>query len=258
MGTEIKFVKMHGAENDFILFDEWEYTPPELNRDFIQGLCDRKAGIGADGVLILRKVSGFDFELLYLNSDGLEGSMCGNGARCALKRAEQIRGKSEFNFLAADGEHRGWVEDEIVKVTVFANSKINKLNTEGRDGFLVDTGSPHFVTDLLEGDAENLHAEGRKIRRSSVFKDGVNVDFIERKGEDIFVRTYERGVESETRSCGTGAVAVALTLMENSNSSLPLKLQFPGGILTVNESDRNGELILEGPTKKVFEGVLTI
>ena len=258
MGAEIKFVKMHGAENDFILFDEWENPPPELNGDIIKRLCDRRAGIGADGVLILKKAPGFDFELRYLNSDGSEGCMCGNGAMCALKRAEQYTGKSEFNFLAADGEHRGWVAEDIVRVTVFANSKINKLNADGRDGFLVDTGSPHFVTDLLEGDAENLHAEGRKIRQSSAFKDGVNVDFIERKGEDIFVRTYERGVESETRSCGTGAVAVALTLTEESNSSLPVKLRFPGGILTVDKSDRDGELILEGPTKKVFEGFLTI
>ncbi len=142
MGNKIKFIKMHGAENDFILFDEWEYPPPELSRDNIQRLCDRRAGIGADGVMILKKAPGFDFELRYLNSDGSEGSMCGNGARCALKRAEQIRGKSEFDFLAADGEHRGWVKDEIAKVTVYADSKIKKLNTVSFPGLrLIVIGS---------------------------------------------------------------------------------------------------------------------
>lgn len=254
MENKVNFTKMHGTENDFVLINGLSELPPELSESDVKKICDRKAGVGADGILIITEKPGYDFHMRYLNADGSEGGMCGNGARCVVKFAGELVNKSELKFSAADGEHRGWINNDLVSITINTNAEPEKCIVEGRDGYFIDAGSPHFVTDLNEVDEDNLIGVGRKIRYDSSFKNGTNVDFIKIKDNKVFVRTYERGVENETNSCGTGAVAVALVLNRTKSVDFPIELIFPGGRLSVKKSDAEGEVILEGAVKKVFQG----
>ena len=254
MGNKVEFTKMHGTENDFVLINGMSEPAPDLSETDVKKICDRRTGVGADGILIITEKPGYDFYMRYLNADGSEGGMCGNGARCAVKFAGELLSKSRLKFSASDGEHRGWVENELVRVTINANGEADKRVVDGRDGYFIDTGSPHFVTDLNDVDEDDLAAAGRKIRYDNSFENGANVDFLKIKDNKIFVRTYERGVEHETDSCGTGAVAVALVLNKTKSVDFPIELIFPGGMLSVNKSDIEGDLILEGAVKKVFQG----
>lgn len=245
---------MHGTENDFVVINSMLEPPPELDEKRVRKICDRRTGVGADGILIIKEKAGFDFHMRYLNADGSEGSMCGNGARCAVKFAGDLLNKSQLRFTAPDGEHRGWVDNDFVRVTVNTNAEAEKCIVNGRDGYFIDTGAPHFVTDLNEVDEDNLIEVGRKIRFDSSFENGSNVDFLKIKDNNFFVRTYERGVENETSSCGTGAVAVALVLNQTKSVDYPIELIFPGGRLSVDKSDVEDEVILGGAVKKVFQG----
>ena len=256
MANKVKFIKMHGTENDFVLINGISELPPDLSESDVKKICDRKAGVGADGILIITEKSDIDFHMRYLNADGSEGGMCGNGARCAVKFASELLNKSRLKFSAADGEHRGWVNDDLIYVTINTNAEAEKCIIDGRDGYFIDTGSPHFVTDLFDVDEDDLRGVGSKIRYDSSFKNGTNVDFLRIKNNKIFVRTYERGVENETNSCGTGAVAVALVLNQTKSVDFPIELIFPGGRLSVNKSDVEGEVILEGAVKKAFQGTV--
>ena len=254
MKNKFKFTKMHGTENDFVVINAMIEPPPELDDNKVREICDRRKGVGADGILIIQEKPGFDFHMRYLNADGSEGGMCGNGARCAVKFAGELLNKSELNFTASDGEHRGWVDDDSVRVTITANAEADKRLVDGREGYFIDTGSPHFVTALNEVDENDLIGVGRKIRFDSSFENGANVDFLNIKDNEFFVRTYERGVENETNSCGTGAVAVALVLNQTKSVDFPIELIFPGGRLSVDKSDIEGEVILGGAVKNVFQG----
>lgn len=254
MENKVKFIKMHGAGNDFVLINGMLEPPPEFDEIRVRKICDRRTGVGADGILIITEKPGYDFHMRYLNSDGSERGMCGNGARCALKFVSELLNKSQVKFTASDGEHRGWVDDDLVSVTINTNAEANKCIVDGRDGYFIDTGSPHFVTDLTKVDEDDLIGAGKKIRYDESFKNGTNVDFLRIKDNKIFVRTYERGVENETNSCGTGAVAVALVLNQTKSVDFPIELIFPGGRLSVDKSNIEGEKILEGAVKKVFQG----
>ena len=259
---QVHFVKYQGTGNDFIILDNRDNKYASITTDQIRRLCDRRLGIGSDGFMMLNQKAGYDFEMKYHNADGRESSMCGNGGRCIVKFAYQLGiHRSEYKFLAVDGEHLAEIDtDGIVSLKMIDVDKIKKQ----RGDFILDTGSPHYVklvNDVMELD---VYKKGRDIRYSKDFEqDGINVNFVEQAGEDkIIVRTYERGVEDETYSCGTGVVASALVCYHNENGFNEVEVKTLGGALSV-EFDRLDEekytnIWLCGPAEKVFEGNVEI
>ncbi len=252
------FYKYQGTGNDFIILynRNWSYTA--LTTDRVKYLCDRRFGIGADGLMLLNPHTGYDFEMKYYNADGRESSMCGNGGRCLVKFANDMGiKKSEYSFIAVDGPHLAEIDDDgVVSLKMKDVRDIEDFHGDS----LLDTGSPHYVkmvTDVMELDVVN---KGMDIRYSSDFtKEGINVNFVEQKRPDeIIVRTYERGVEDETLSCGTGVTASALANWHNEVGYNYVKVITKGGKLTVR-FDRNTDggfenIWLCGPAVKVFEG----
>lgn len=258
---KIHFYKYHGAGNDFIAIDN--RNPQSFSFEIIKALCDRHLGIGADGVLLLGPGSEqFDFTLDYYNSDGHIGSLCGNGSRCAVAFAHHLQMiQNKAVFKAFDGLHYGdYISDQDVSVTM------NDVNTISflEDGYVVDTGSPHFVTYIDDIHNYDVYNVGKKIRNDIRFPDGINVNFVSPIQDGIFVRTFERGVENETLSCGTGVTACAIVHTINQNhpdGAYRVKLYTTGGEFTVSLS-KNGthfsNIILQGPTQLVFEGSIEI
>ncbi|MBA3663756.1 MAG: diaminopimelate epimerase [Bacteroidetes bacterium] len=259
---QLNFYKYQGTGNDFILVDNRQHsitlTPEQINF-----LCDRRFGIGADGLMLLELEPGFDFKMVYFNSDGNQSSMCGNGGRCITAFASQLGLITDkCHFLAIDGPHEATLlQDGLVSLKM-ADVKEVEINT---DHYYLNTGSPHYVkavSDIKNFDVVN---EGKKIRYSERFKaEGTNVNFIERTDEGIFVRTYERGVEDETFSCGTGVTAAALVagmegMLTTKNHCLVKTL---GGNLEVKFEkvlDRNFYNIwLQGPAEFVFKGTIEL
>lgn len=252
------FYKYQGTGNDFIILDnrKWSYT--SLTTEQINHLCDRRFGIGADGLMLLNNKEGYDFEMKYYNADGREGSMCGNGGRCMVKFAYHLGiHRDIYKFLASDGEHEAEIDSNgIVSLKMQDVSVIE----ESHGDYILNTGSPHYVkivSDVMEMD---VFSKGMDIRYNSRFaKDGINVNFTEQQSDDtITVRTYERGVEDETFSCGTGVTAAALVNYHNSSGFNEVVVITKGGRLTV-EFDRVGEdqyrnIWLCGPADKVYEG----
>ncbi len=181
-------------------------------------MCDRRFGIGADGLMLLNEKTGYDFEMIYYNSDGKEGSMCGNGGRCMVKFAYHLGiHRNTYNFTAVDGSHVAEIDtDGIVSLKMKDVTKVRKFHGD----FILDTGSPHYVkmvTDVMNID---VYKKGHDIRHSKEFEEeGINVNFVEQMADvdKIIVRTYERGVEDETYSCGTGVTAAALVCFHNEN-----------------------------------------
>lgn len=256
--NQMHFFKYQGTGNDFIILDNrnWSYTA--LTTERIKFLCDRRFGIGADGLMLLNPHTGYDFEMKYYNSDGRESSMCGNGGRCLVKFAYDIGiKKNEYSFIAVDGPHLAEIDDNGAVSLKMKN--VGEID-EFQGDFLLDTGSPHYVkmvTDVMELDV--VH-KGMDIRYSSDFaKEGINVNFVEqRRPDEIVVRTYERGVEDETLSCGTGVTASALACFHNEAGHNYVKVTTKGGKLTVR-FDRTADGAYEniwlcGPATRVFEG----
>ena len=254
----LHFFKYQGTGNDFIILDNrnWSYT--SLTKERIRLLCDRRFGIGSDGLMLLNPHPGFDFEMKYYNADGGESSMCGNGGRCLVKFAyDQGVRKNEYNFIAVDGPHLAEIDDQgIVSLKMKDVSGISEV----RGDFILDTGSPHYVTMVSEVMDLDVYQKGMDIRYSSEFaKEGINVNFVEQKRPDeIIVRTYERGVEDETLSCGTGVTASALASYHNEAGYNYVKVNTKGGKLTVrfyrNDNGSFENIWLCGPAAKVFEG----
>jgi diaminopimelate epimerase len=198
-------------------------------------MCHRKFGIGADGLILLELEPGADFKMVYFNSDGNESSMCGNGGRCIVSFAKSLGlCKEKTFFLAADGLHEALIdENEMVSLKML---DVNEIEI-GTDYFYLNTGSPHYIK--LVNDIENIDVllEGKAIRYSDRFKlEGTNVNFIQKKDEQLFVRTYERGVENETLSCGTGVTAAALvaSILGLSNNKNNCLVKTMGGNLEVS------------------------
>ncbi len=251
------FYKYQGTGNDFILLDNRKNTI-HLNREQVALLCHRRFGIGADGLMLLELQEGFDFKMVYFNSDGNESSMCGNGGRCITAFAKKLGLiNNKAKFIATDGEHFATLEDELVRL------KMNDVNTieENTGFFFLNTGSPHYVKFVKDIEYFPVVEEGKKVRYSERFKkEGTNVNFIENTSDALFVRTYERGVEDETYSCGTGVTAAALVaaISGKSTSSNSCAIQTLGGRLRVNFnriSPRHfTDIWLEGPATFVFEG----
>jgi diaminopimelate epimerase len=260
---EIHFHKYQGTGNDFIILDNRTKQYSGLTTSAIRDLCDRKFGIGADGLMLLNNKEGFDFEMKYFNSDGKESSMCGNGGRCLVKFAYNLGiHKNIYHFMVRDGPHEGEIElDGMVSLKMQDVTVVKKFHSD----FLINTGSPHYikmVTDVMNTD---VFKKGRDIRYSKEFEqEGINVNFVEQLPDQdkILVRTYERGVEEETLSCGTGVAAAAIICYHNEHGFNDVEVKTLGGTLSV-EFDRIDDnhyinVWLTGPADKVFEGKINI
>lgn len=264
---KITFYKYEGTGNDFVIIDNRDGELKENSHKLWKNLCDRRFGIGADGLMLLQKKKGYDFKMVYFNSDGNESSMCGNGGRCITHFAKKmgvIKG-NKAKFVAIDGDHEATIKGDVVKLKM---RDVNKIETEVKDKkehSTLNTGSPHYV--MFTGDVmhTDIVQQGRTIRNSAPFKkEGINVNFVEVREKDIpLLRTYERGVEDETLSCGTGTVATALVLAEKNKSTAKdhCDIQTMGGKLKVwFNKTKNGfkDVWLEGPVKMVYTGKIKI
>lgn len=258
----IHFSKYQGTGNDFVMIDNRNNHFPSENTKLIEQLCDRRFGIGADGLILLENDNSSDFKMVYFNSDGNQSSMCGNGGRCLVAFAKKLEIISnETNFIATDGPHFATIDQNG---TVSLQMKdVNEVKISDQYIFL-NTGSPHhveIVDDLKNFDVKNTGAE---IRYSSLYgKSGSNVNFVHQENPETFsLRTYERGVEDETLSCGTGATAVAIAMNATGRTvSEQIKLNVEGGKLEVSfkkENNQYKDVFLKGPATFVFEGKIEV
>jgi diaminopimelate epimerase len=259
---KMHFYKYQGTGNDFVMIDNRHDTFPKNDTKLVERLCDRKFGIGADGLILLEKHPSLDFKMVYYNSDGNESSMCGNGGRCLVAFAKQMKViDDKATFEAIDGLHFATIDDNgIVSLQM---TDVSDVKVEDNYAFL-NTGSPHHVTlvnDLANFDVKN---EGAKIRYSDLYgKTGSNINFVKQLEKDIFVvRTYERGVEDETLSCGTGVTAVALAMFKTGRTNIKeVDLHVEGGKLKVKfdvENDKFTNVFLIGPATFVFNGKINL
>ncbi|MFM2137800.1 MAG: hypothetical protein RJA57_107, partial [Bacteroidota bacterium] len=208
---KVPFVKYQGTGNDFIIIDDRNGLYGGLTTERIHRLCDRRFGIGADGLMLLQLLDGYDFQMRYFNADGREGSLCGNGGRCMVRYAWQLGiRKDTYRFLAADGGHEARIEEDgTVALRMGDVDGILRVHSD----HIVHTGSPHYVRIVQDVMDLDVYKKGSEIRNSEPYKtEGINVNFVEQttKADGIIVRTFERGVEDETLSCGTGVTAAAL------------------------------------------------
>ncbi len=250
---ELNFAKYHGAGNDFILLDGRE-SPPALTPEFVSALCHRRFGVGADGLMVLGEPAqeGCDFEMLFYNSDGHPGSMCGNGARCIVRFAEDLGVGSTHKTFSKSGElYRATVQDESIALKMPDVGSVQTID----EGYMVDTGSPHVV--VLAPYAYSVAVTLRK-------KYNANVNFITLCDTNIDITTYERGVEDVTWACGTGSVAVAIVaaVLQNKGSAVVYDIKTMGGELTVSLTPKVGggytDVVLGGPAKRVFTGKIEL
>ncbi|MFT3751202.1 MAG: diaminopimelate epimerase [Agriterribacter sp.] len=255
---DINFYKYQGTGNDFVILDNRTHQYNTLTNEQVKFLCDRKFGIGGDGLMLLNLHDNYDFEMVYYNADGNEGSMCGNGGRCLVKFASDAGiKKSHYNFIATDGPHEAEIDfNGEVRLKMKDVASVQ----EQADHFVLNTGSPHYVKFIKNLQEAPVKEEGSKIRNSKQFSEaGINVNFVEELDEHtIFVRTYERGVEDETLSCGTGVTAAALVSAHNENGFNEIDVKTIGGNLCVEfETTDNTSFFniwLRGPAEFVFKG----
>lgn len=260
----VQFKKYHGTGNDFILIDGREFDSSFFNHKLIRSMCDRRFGVGSDGLIILGPSNQYDFKMQYFNADGHEGSMCGNGGRCITAFARDLGIiTQETTFEGIDGKHSA-------SLLPSGEIRLKLKDVDGirwmEDGYLLDTGSPHFVKFTSGLDKLNVDQEGREIRMQSRFgKSGVNVNFVEPGGSTnrISVRTFERGVENETYSCGTGVTAAALCSYFHDKSDIfSYHIHTLGGNLNVSFRARHHtqftDIHLTGPALKVYEGSIEV
>jgi diaminopimelate epimerase len=256
----INFYKYQGTGNDFVIIDNRDGLI-HLSTHQVKHICDRRFGVGADGLMLLNNLEGYDFEMVYYNADGKEGSMCGNGGRCLTKFAyDQGIHRDHYLFLATDGPHEAemgsnhWIHLKMKDVDSIQDYQ---------GDYVLNTGSPHYVKPVIGLMDLNVFKEGHEIRYSKDFEAiGVNVNFVEDLGQQLLVRTYERGVEDETLSCGTGVTAAALVFAHNDNGFNRIEISTKGGNLAV-EFDKIGETAFKniwlcGPATFVFKGNLDL
>jgi diaminopimelate epimerase len=264
----LHFSKYEGTGNDFIIVDNRDKIFDAKNFSMIQKLCNRRFGIGADGLLLLNRSEKYNYNMEYFNADGKPGSMCGNGGRCLAafaRRAGIITAEAVFD--AIDGIHYATIKKFDVKnFNAIVKLKMNDVkNIERGEGFFyLNTGSPHYVKFVEDPDKTDVIAEGKKIRNNDRFREqGTNVNFITVKNDKIYIRTYERGVENETLSCGTGAVASVLAVADKGllNEKAEGLLITKGGNLTVHFEKKEGgfeNVFLEGAATFVYDGKIEI
>jgi diaminopimelate epimerase len=280
----VSFVKMSGAGNDFIIFDKKNYPALKLKDEIIKKLCDRRNGIGADGIITIADNGKYNFLMEYFNADGSTGSLCGNGSRCAIKFA-QITGRlksEEVNFISNNKVYKGEIiDDEKIKFffndieNLKLNISINAYNQLIKASYL-NTGSPHVIiniNDLVKDqndprsvinniDEVPVFEIGKEIRYLKEFSPGgTNVNFINTRNNKVYIRTYERGVENETLACGTGAAASAVIASLKYGVSSPVKLVTRGGDelivdFVIKENEIKG-LAITGSARVTFTGEIT-
>lgn len=256
---ELNFYKYQGTGNDFILFDNRSNFFPKEDTSLVAFLCDRRFGIGADGLILLENHESSDFKMVYYNSDGNQSTMCGNGGRCIVAFAKNLNIiDSETNFMAVDGIHHASIEGTIVKLQMI---DVSDIQSREKYSFL-NTGSPHHVQLVSDLDNLEVQQEGAKIRYGIYGKEGSNVNFVSQLNDNTFsIRTYERGVEGETLSCGTGVTAVALAMFQNQKTkSNQIKVVTKGGELRVNFSSKGSvytNVQLIGDASLVFKGSIS-
>ncbi|HRU69202.1 MAG TPA: diaminopimelate epimerase [Bacteroidia bacterium] len=261
---QLSFFKYHGTGNDFILIDDRMLHFPAEDHQLIRNLCHRRFGIGADGLILLQNHADFDFQMRYFNADGFESTMCGNGGRCTVAFAAELGllENEKTEFIAVDGVHQAEISADRIRLRMSDVTRISEL----KNYFLIDSGSPHLVIGVENLQDLNVVEEGRKLRyNKSIAENGVNVNFIHVVDNDSFkIRTYERGVEDETLSCGTGSVAsaIAFSIMQGkTEAEQHFRVHAPGGLLEVSfirMPERFVQVYLTGPAVRVFEGKISI
>lgn len=250
----IHFYKYEGAGNDFVMIDNRNMDFPK-KEETIRLLCDRRFGIGADGLILLEDSTETDFKMVYYNSDGRESTFCGNGGRCVASFARKLDlVQDQTQFEAKDGLHEASFHGDTVRLKMRDVKEVKRV----LDGYELFTGSPHFVVFTDHVSQTDVPKEGRRIRTLDQYMpDGINVNFVEKQTDGIYVRTYERGVEDETLSCGTGVTASALVAAFDGYNS-PVHVETPGGKLEVEFVRQSGftytDVFLKGPARFVFEG----
>lgn len=259
---QIQFYKYQGTGNDFVMIDNRSGFFPKDNVQLIAHLCDRRFGIGGDGLILLENDAATDFKMVYYNSDGNPSSMCGNGGRCLVAFAKELNVITEScTFIATDGLHYATIAtDGLVSLQMIDVSRI----TMESDFTFMNTGSPHHVQMVEDLENYNIKENGAAIRYGALYGTaGSNVNFVRQINEDTFaLRTYERGVEDETLSCGTGATAAAIAMnATGKTNATSIKLNVQGGKLTVSfdkKDDLFTNVFLIGPAEFVFKGEIEI
>ena len=259
---QLEFYKYQGTGNDFVMIDNRSGFFPKENVQLVARLCDRRFGIGADGLILLENDTDTDFKMVYYNSDGNLSSMCGNGGRCLVAFAKELNViKDSCTFMATDGLHHASIaNDGIVSLQMIDVTNIKKES----DYTFMNTGSPHHVQMVDDLEHYDVKENGAALRYGSLYgAAGSNINFVKKINEDTFsLRTYERGVEDETLACGTGATAVAIAMNATGQTKASaIKLNVEGGKLAVS-FDKKGDLFtnvfLIGPAEYVFKGVIEI
>jgi diaminopimelate epimerase len=256
----LHFYKYQGTGNDFVIIDNRDGSI-QLSNKQVALLCDRHFGIGADGLMLLNKHDSYDFEMIYYNADGAPGTMCGNGGRCLTKFAFDIGIQSnKYTFIASDGEHEavidanGWVHLKMIDVHEVAFTN---------EATVLNTGSPHYIKQVSGLSNYDVFTEGKNIRYNNTDNEkGINVNFVEWNENELFVRTYERGVENETFSCGTGVTAAAIAMSADSTGLQETKIRTLGGSLLIKfnkiDAQHFTDVWLCGPASFVYNGQITI
>jgi diaminopimelate epimerase len=256
---KLSFSKYHGAGNDFILFDN-RMKEISLTTEQIALLCHRHYGIGADGLMLLESEQGYDFRMVYYNSDGKESSMCGNGGRCIAAFAQKLGVvKKNASFIATDGPHQATIENGMISLQMQDVNGIKEFDTH----HILNTGSPHYITWVDDIHITDVFTKGRAIRSKPEFQPGgINVNFVQCVSDGLWVRTYERGVENETHSCGTGVTAAAIAASGHSVGDYSTTIYTTGGTLhvtfTKDSPNTAKNVILKGPALLVFEGTISL
>ena len=261
MNIKIPFVKYQGTGNDFVIIDQrFDNYIDENDQGLIARICDRRFGVGADGLMLLCPSKEASFRMVYFNADGKESTMCGNGGRCIAHYAHALGIiEKTGGFLAIDGWHDVKINEDEVALKMIEVKDVQEV----AGGFVIFTGSPHYVT-LVNALPENIEEAGRKIRYAPPYqKEGINVNFViyDEKTNKAIVATYERGVEAETLSCGTGVTAAALICNLIQGAHAPVTIQTKGGVLSVGfKKTENGfsDVWLSGPAQMVFTGSIKI
>lgn len=259
---QLEFYKYQGTGNDFVMIDNRSNFFPIENTQLIAHLCDRRFGIGGDGLILLENDTKTDFKMVYYNSDGNQSSMCGNGGRCLVAFAKKLNViQNSATFIATDGLHHATIADDGLVSLQMINVGEVKVSS---DHVFLNTGSPHHVQLVDDLENYNIKENGAAIRYGDLYgQAGSNINFVKQIDDATFsLRTYERGVEDETLSCGTGAtaVAIAMNVLGKTNAS-SIDLNVEGGKLVVSFDKKEGQftnVVLKGPAEFVFKGTIQI
>ena len=257
--SSLRFFKYQGTGNDFVMIDNRESLFNRSDTTLIARLCHRKFGVGADGLILINTHSEYDFEMVYFNADATR-STCGNGARCAVHLAHRLGIiEKETRFIMEEDEYKAYIEDDLIRIRMVDVPQIQTFP----EGYLLNTGTRHFVRLVEKLSEYKVVEEGRQLRYDPRFQPiGANINFVETKDGDVHMRIYEKGVENETLSSGTGVTAVALTLACLQDLPSPVAVHTRGGILNV-AFERSGptsftQVYMAGPAKMVFQGTVFV